>query len=161
MSGKRLIKHIGHAQVPKGIIFWYTWQRNSMRLHFRKYHPRWCDSWQLSLYINAHTGLHAIVSRYHIGAWTSWYCTSGFDKVILHWCFWTFVLTPYFATKDWYCNHWPLMDLEFSLCEIWNISMAWCKTAVTPLLTHWSYCSLARSHRYVYRWYPLPFHWCP
>ena len=29
------------------------------------------------------------------------------------------------------------------------ISMAWCKTAVTPLLTHWSYCSLALSHRYV------------
>ena len=25
--------------------------------------------------------------------------------------------------------------------------MAWCKTAVTPLLTHWSYCSLALSHR--------------
>ena len=23
-----------------------------------------------------------------------------------------------------------------------------CKTAVTPLLTHWSYCSLALSHRY-------------
>ena len=28
------------------------------------------------------------------------------------------------------------------------ISMALCKTAVTPLLTHWSYCSLALSHRY-------------
>ena len=30
--------------------------------------------------------------------------------------------------------------------ELWlnlTISMAWCKTAVTPLLTHWSYCSLA------------------
>ena len=26
-------------------------------------------------------------------------------------------------------------------------SMAQCKTAVTPLLTHWSYCSLALSHR--------------
>ena len=26
-----------------------------------------------------------------------------------------------------------------------HISMAWCKTAVTPLLTHWSYCSLALS----------------
>ena len=29
-----------------------------------------------------------------------------------------------------------------------NISMTQCKTAVTPLLTHWSYCSLALSHRY-------------
>ena len=28
------------------------------------------------------------------------------------------------------------------------ISMAKCKTAVTPLLTHWSYCSLVLSHRY-------------
>ena len=29
-----------------------------------------------------------------------------------------------------------------------SISMAQCKTAVTPLLTHWSYCSLALSHRF-------------
>ena len=29
-----------------------------------------------------------------------------------------------------------------------NISMAQCNTAVTPLLTHWSYCSLALRHRY-------------
>ena len=28
------------------------------------------------------------------------------------------------------------------------ISMDWCKTAATRLLTHWSYCSLALSHRY-------------
>ena len=28
------------------------------------------------------------------------------------------------------------------------ISMARCKTVVTPLLTHWSYCSLALGHRY-------------
>ena len=27
-------------------------------------------------------------------------------------------------------------------------SMASCKTAVTPLLTHWSYCNLALSHRH-------------
>ena len=26
------------------------------------------------------------------------------------------------------------------------ILMSWCKTAVTPLLMHWSYCSLALSH---------------
>ena len=29
------------------------------------------------------------------------------------------------------------------------ISIAQCKTAVTPLLMHWSYCSLVLSHRYV------------
>ena len=29
------------------------------------------------------------------------------------------------------------------------ISMAQCKTAVSPLLTYWRYCSLALSHRYV------------
>ena len=28
------------------------------------------------------------------------------------------------------------------------LSMAYRKTAVTPLLTHWSYCNLALSHRY-------------
>ena len=28
------------------------------------------------------------------------------------------------------------------------ISMAWCKTAVTPVRQQWSYCSLALSHRY-------------
>ena len=28
-------------------------------------------------------------------------------------------------------------------------SMAQCRTAVTPLLTHWSYCSLALNHRYI------------
>ena len=28
------------------------------------------------------------------------------------------------------------------------ITMAWHKTAVTPLLKHWGYCSLALSHRY-------------
>ena len=27
--------------------------------------------------------------------------------------------------------------------------MAYCKTAVTPLLEHWSYFSLTESHRYV------------
>ena len=30
----------------------------------------------------------------------------------------------------------------------YTISMTSCKTAVTPLLMHWSYCSLAPSHRY-------------
>ena len=31
--------------------------------------------------------------------------------------------------------------------EFWYRGLAWCKTAVTPLLMHWSYCSLARSHQ--------------
>ena len=32
----------------------------------------------------------------------------------------------------------------------WHISMAQSKTAVTPLLMHWSYCSLALSHPYIF-----------
>ena len=28
-----------------------------------------------------------------------------------------------------------------------NMSMAWCKSAVSPLLTHWRYCSLTLNHR--------------
>ena len=31
--------------------------------------------------------------------------------------------------------------------KLFHISMAKCKTAVTPLLIHWSYCSLALSHQ--------------
>ena len=37
--------------------------------------------------------------------------------------------------------------------------MPWCKTAVTPLLTHWSYCSLALSHRCVVA-YSTHLIWC-
>ena len=39
--------------------------------------------------------------------------------------------------------------------------MAQCKTAVTPLLKHWSYCSLALSHRYddVVKWKHFPHYW--
>ena len=33
------------------------------------------------------------------------------------------------------------------------ISMAQCITAVTPLLTHWGYCSLVMRHRYGIHWY--------
>ena len=32
--------------------------------------------------------------------------------------------------------------------QSWSRLMASCKTAVTPLLTYWSYCSLALNHRY-------------
>ena len=37
-------------------------------------------------------------------------------------------------------------ERDLVICH--NICMAYCKTAVTPLLSHWSYCSLALSHRY-------------
>ena len=45
--------------------------------------------------------------------------------------FWTFL---------WSCQHaWPGR----------NTTMPQYKTAVTPVLMHWSYCSLARSHRFI------------
>ena len=45
-------------------------------------------------------------------------------------------------------KHWLACTTEVP--DIWkykNTSKAWRKTAVTPLLTHWSYCSLVLSHR--------------
>ena len=66
-----------------------------------------------------------------------------------------------FGNNAWTCNRgqrgmraWQVIlwytelftrNINIHLCFI---SMAWCKTAVTPLLMHWSYCSLALSHRY-------------
>ena len=48
---------------------------------------------------------------------------------------------------------WELrFDADFGycpLCVTMVYSMAHCKTAVSPLLTHWRYCSLATSHRTV------------
>ena len=38
----------------------------------------------------------------------------------------------------------------YCCCQLVCVSMALCKTAVTPLLTHWSYYSLALNHRYVF-----------
>ena len=35
-----------------------------------------------------------------------------------------------------------------NLCLCLSVSMAWCKTAASPLLSHWRYCNLALSHRY-------------
>ena len=37
----------------------------------------------------------------------------------------------------------------FTLNILHHTAMAQCKTAVTPLLTHWSYCSLALSPRFI------------
>ena len=49
-------------------------------------------------------------------------------------------------------EHWLPTWNHYTQNQTWIlhniISMASCKTAVTPLLTHWSYCSLALSHRY-------------
>ena len=45
-------------------------------------------------------------------------------------------------------HHPACIDPCHAQFNLGNILMASCKTAVTPLLTHWSYCSLALSHRY-------------
>ena len=56
---------------------------------------------------------------------------------------------------NWYSSKVCLQMIRCSLlcythfCCGQIISMAYCKTTVTPLLTHWSYCSLTLSHRYV------------
>ena len=51
------------------------------------------------------------------------------------------------SNKSSYCNYsWSLEPVTLGGTTL--ISMAKCKTAVTPLLTHWCYCSLALSHRY-------------
>ena len=46
-------------------------------------------------------------------------------------------------------NNWRVGLWCFCIYVLWKIhvSMAWCKTAVTRMLTHWSYSSLALSHR--------------
>ena len=54
-----------------------------------------------------------------------------FFQVIANECYYSTVL------------YWCIVNVYFTY-----ISMAQCKTVVTPLLTHWSYCSLALSHRY-------------
>ena len=79
------------------------------------------------------------------------------------------VLAP--VHKRWsYCSHvlsnqcaMSISSLWFAYIDVWwlkgngykynLISVALCKTVVTPVLMHWSYCSLALSHRYhVYLW---------
>ena len=42
------------------------------------------------------------------------------------------------------------------LCNLMIVLVTWCKTAVTSLLSHWSYCSLGLSHWYVGRDYLWP-----
>ena len=78
------------------------------------------------------------------------------EKVLL---FLVISLTAYIQVTSWCCwNHVtdPVLLLMISLrilIIIWHksttrTSMARWKTAATPLLTHWSYCSLALSHRF-------------
>ena len=40
----------------------------------------------------------------------------------------------------------PPPSLSISVANINNSSMAYCKTAISPFLTHWRFCSLALSH---------------
>ena len=59
-------------------------------------------------------------------------------------CMWFFIHKNIIIDHLWICGKCYAMELTGSrLC----IEMAQCKAAVTPLLTHWSYCSLAISSR--------------
>ena len=69
-------------------------------------------------------------------------------------------LTPEFEVNLQKKNlwYWLRFHLQKTRCSDWGgwhemyalISMAWCKTAVTPLLMYRSYCSLALIHQYGY-----------
>ena len=54
------------------------------------------------------------------------------------------------STPHIYCT-WtsPSLCVQISCLLIRLTSMAWCTAAITPLLTHWIYCSLALSHRHL------------
>ena len=47
------------------------------------------------------------------------------------------------------CKSFDYIIITYASWQLNHISMASCKIAVTPLPKHWSYCSLALSHRYV------------
>ena len=72
-------------------------------------------------------------------------------------CYWLWIITKsrfHHAELMPWCNHIILLSklmIHYRLHAIhivMHISMVYCKTAVTPLLTQWSYCSLAINHRY-------------
>ena len=47
------------------------------------------------------------------------------------------------------CIQWNLLITVYVTWVTWyHLSMTWCKTAVSPLLMHWRYHSLALNHRY-------------
>ena len=60
-------------------------------------------------------------------------------------------------TKTVICQYFVIIYLKILLNDVYLksekgigvISMALCKTAVSPLPTHWRYCSLALRHRYI------------
>ena len=47
----------------------------------------------------------------------------------------------------WYSNN-HLLELQVINLSRWYMPMVLCKTAETPVLTYWSCCSIALSHRY-------------
>ena len=54
--------------------------------------------------------------------------------------------------QKYFFNGRSIIQASLSSCHrvtesLWIMSIASCKTAESPLLTHWRYCSLARSHR--------------
>ena len=50
-----------------------------------------------------------------------------------------------------FVDHWIVIfkSVHISFHSTWCPTMAQCKAAVTPLLKHWSYCSLALSHWFI------------
>ena len=64
-----------------------------------------------------------------------------------------YIIIPYGCKTDRRCEReeWVSVFLEYH--QLYgHISMTKCRTAITPLQTHLSYCSLALSRRYIYRY---------
>ena len=72
----------------------------------------------------------------------------------LHWT--SFRKKKAFTVNDIREKNESLQKKKIQLFISW---MAQCKTAVTPSLTHWGYCSLALSYRYVFVKGALPSAW--
>ena len=75
-------------------------------------------------------------------------------KGIVYALWWYLLITSsrnlWFATLLSVSNDDSIGLYKFHLVFVLDTSMALCKTVVTPLLTHWIYCSLALSYRYVH-----------
>ena len=72
-----------------------------------------------------------------------------FEKKNSHKCIQIIVSTIVAVNSHMYTLWYKSVWLKWFKGHPKSISMAQCKTAVTPLLTHWSYCSLALSHPYM------------
>ena len=75
-------------------------------------------------------------------------------KLDAEWCKYALSPMTHKFQMEWQMD-WHQLDVRTSsgtlMTKFGNcILMALCKTAVTPLLLHWSYCSLALSHRYMH-----------